>query len=368
MLRKLVKYFMLIISIFVAAIFALCRFVPAVNPYDESIFALLGLATPILALINAGFAIFWLISRKYYFILIPLLAFVLSWRVYSVAYGGKINQVQDFKHDSNRFSVMSYNVRLLDLYNWSGKKETRRNILSYIKQKNPTVLCLQEFYTGNDSIGINNIKAIQDSCDYAYFADCNVNVNKRGKWGNIIFSHEPILSNINHDVDVIGNNMLQETTLKLHDDTITLFNIHLKSNKFSKDETILMSSGELPEFDDKVLHDSKSIYKKLTYSTINRGLEADLVGNIIEQKRNPTVVCGDLNDMPSSYVYFKMRNNLSDAFLTKGFGLGATYLGNVPFLRIDYIFFSNQLQLRGFVQDDIRYSDHKPLLANFELL
>jgi endonuclease/exonuclease/phosphatase family metal-dependent hydrolase len=368
LVRKFVKYSLLFTSCCFAIVFALCCFVPSINPYKESYFGILGLLTPILALINFLFFIFWLLTRKYYFALLPMAAFVISWRVFSVSVAANFFQHQKFAIDSSRFNVMTYNVRLLDLYKWSGKKDTRKNMLNFLKEKNPTVLCLQEFYSGNDSIGINNIQAIKDSCHYEYYADCNVNVNKRGKWGNIIFSHAPILNTTNHDVDVIGNNMLQETSLLINKDTLTVFNFHLKSNKFSKAETAFLSKKEIPEFDEKTISDSKAIYKKLEYSTINRGLEADLVGNIIENKTNPSIVCGDLNDIPCSYAYFKMRNKLQDAFLTKSNGLGATYNGTFPVLRIDYIFYSSSIQVNGYETFDIDYSDHFPVMANFNIL
>jgi endonuclease/exonuclease/phosphatase family metal-dependent hydrolase len=368
LIRKGLKYILLLTCIAFASLLALCRFIPSVNPYSESIFGFLGYATPALASINFCFILCWLFAKKFQFMLIPILAFAMSWKVLSVAIGGNFFQHQDFKKDSTRFSIMTYNVRLLDLYKWSGKQETRSLMLEFFKQKNPTILCLQEFYTGNDSVGLNNIKAIKDGCHYEYYADCNVNINKRGKWGNIVFSHAPILKNTNHDVDVVGNNMLQETTLLLHHDTINLFNIHLKSNKFSKDESSLLSKKQIPSFDEKTIEDSKSIYKKLEYSTINRGLEADLVSNIIENSSHPSIVCGDLNDVPSSYVYFKMRNKMQDAFLDKSYGLGATYNGTFPVLRIDYIFYSNTFHLYGYENIEKDFSDHFPLMANFRVL
>ncbi|MBP6624228.1 MAG: endonuclease/exonuclease/phosphatase family protein [Chitinophagaceae bacterium] len=366
-MKKFFKYFLLLTCILAAILFASCRLIPSINPYEQSFIGILGLLTPVLLVVNVLFFIFWLVMKKFWYALIPLVAFVFCWNVFSVMVGGHLFNQGNTSESTKQFSLMSYNVRLLDLYNWSGKKTTRNEILSFFKEQNPTVLCLQEFYSGNDTAGVNNIQAIVDSCNYEYYAECNVNVNKRGKWGSIIFSHLPIVQSENHDVDVAGNNMLQQANLLFQKDTVSIFNLHLKSNRFSISESALVSKKELPEFDDKTFEESKSIYNKLEHSTINRGLEADLVTNIIQQNSHPSIICGDLNDIPSSYVYFKIRGDKKDAFLEKGFGLGATYNQTIPLLRIDYLFYSNQLRLHEFENLHVTYSDHYPLLANFSL-
>jgi endonuclease/exonuclease/phosphatase family metal-dependent hydrolase len=350
--------------LFAAAMMA-CNLIPSVNPYEQSFVGILGFIAPVLCIINIGFIFFWLFSRKFLFILIPAFALFFSWKVFSVLVGGHFLEKQDTQKASNRFSVMTYNVRLLDLYHWSGKKETRQNLIQFIKEKNPSVLCLQEFYTGNDSVGYDNIGEISDSCDYEYHAVCNLNINKRGKWGSVIFSHLPIVEATNHDIDVHGSNMLQQANISLAGDTFSIFNIHLKSNKFSSNETDLVDKKVMPTLDDEVISQSKSIYAKLKKSSINRGLEADLVSNIISKNNYPSILCGDLNDIPSSYVYFKMRGKLHDSFLDKSYGLGATHAGSIPVLRIDYLFFNPQIHLYGFEKFDVTYSDHYPLMAYF---
>ena len=65
----------------------------------------------------------------------------------------------------------------------------------------------------------------------------------------------------------------------------------------------------------KTKSETKSIYSKLEKSSINRGLESSLVSRVIKSNKYPSIVCGDLNDIASSYVYFKIRGNKKDAFL-----------------------------------------------------
>jgi endonuclease/exonuclease/phosphatase family metal-dependent hydrolase len=366
-LRKFLKYSFLIGCIVNALLLSICRVIPNINPFEQSIIGILSFLTPVFAVINFAFILFWIFTKKFWFVSIPLVAFFLSWGVVSVTVGGHFWPSNELKQNDSSFTLMSYNVRLLDLYNWSGDKSTRKKMLDFIKEKKSSVLCLQEFYSGNDSVGIDNIKAISDSCNYPYYAECAINENKRGKWGSIIFSKLPIVKSINHDIDVAGSNLLQEVQLKFKNDTFSIFNVHLKSNKFSSQETDLVANGSSNSWDEKTKQETKSIYSKLEKSSINRGLESSLVSRIIKKNKYPSIVCGDLNEIASSYVYFKIRGNKKDAFLEKGLGFGATYNKFIPLLRIDYLFHDEKINLLGFEKLIVPYSDHYPLFANFSM-
>ena len=363
-MRTFLKYSMLLINLVFAGLLIATKLIPWLNPYEYNFLGLLGLFTPLFVAINLFFIFFWLFSRKFFYLIIPVVSIIFSWNVYSVCFGLHPSAVQTFEHTKNSFTVMSYNVRLLDLYHWNEDKQTRHRMISFLKKKNPSVLCLQEFYTGNSPKALDNIKAIQDACGYEYVSECNMHESKRGKWGNIIFSHLPLIAGSNIEIDVQGNNLLQKTDVVLDQDTFTVFNLHLKSNRFTKREADLVNKDELPSFNDSTLEQSKSIFQKLQDNSINRGLEADIIATVIGQNERPVVLCCDLNDIPCSFVYFKIKDSLQDAFLEKGFGFGKTYRNMIPLLRIDYIFHDKQLNLLGFEKPDVPFSDHEPILAH----
>ncbi len=367
-MRKFLKYSLLLVNIFFAILLASAKLVTFSNPYEYTFLGLLGLFTPVFVLINVVFIFIWLFSKKFLYILLPLSVIWFTWNVFSVCFATNVKAVQDFSKSEERFTVMSYNVRLLDLYHWNDDKDTRKKIIRFLKEKNPTVLCLQEFYSNNDSAGVNNIRAIRYSCKYEYVAECNMHVTKRGKWGSIIFSHLPIVNTKNYEIDVQGNNLLQKADIVFQTDTFTVFNVHLKSNRLSKKEADFVNKDQLPAFTDSTLEQSKSIFLKLQDNAVNRGLEADIIASVMAQNDKPVILCGDLNDIPSSYVYFKIKDTLKDAFLEKGFGIGKTYRNAMPVLRIDYIFHDEKIAIHGFDKPDVSYSDHEPLMANFSIL
>ena len=54
-----------------------------------------------------------------------------------------------------------------------------------------------------------------------------------------------------------------------------------------------------------------------------------------------------------------------DSFLEVGKGFGATYSSLWPMLRIDYILYPKTLEARWYARDDVKYSDHYPILSSF---
>jgi endonuclease/exonuclease/phosphatase family metal-dependent hydrolase len=82
---------------------------------------------------------------------------------------------------------------------------------------------------------------------------------------------------------------------------------------------------------------------------------------------HPFIFCADLNDIPNSYSYATVRAGMQDAFLEKGSGIGRTFLGLSPTLRIDYVFADDRFEVRQFTRRKERYSDHFMLVADLAL-
>ena len=58
---------------------------------------------------------------------------------------------------------------------------------------------------------------------------------------------------------------------------------------------------------------------------------------------------------------------MQDAFLKKGTGIGRTFTGLSPTLRIDYIFADHNFSIKQFKRVTKKYSDHFMLVADVEL-
>jgi endonuclease/exonuclease/phosphatase family metal-dependent hydrolase len=199
----------------------------------------------------------------------------------------------------------------------------------------------------------------------------NINFQtKRGFFGDIIFSKFPIIHAVSMPLDtgLLTHKFQYADVVIRPTDTIRIFNLHLQSVKFNETDYKLIDEGSNNNASQENLQKGKVIIKKLTVSFAKRSAQANAIDAEIKKSLYPTLVCGDFNDLPSSYTYFKVRGNLQDAFLNKGFGLGRTYTGISPLLRIDYILYQGQyLNLLGMHRDKVYYSDHFPQMAWFKM-
>lgn len=98
-----------------------------------------------------------------------------------------------------------------------------------------------------------------------------------------------------------------------------------------------------------------------------RAIQSELVKKQINASAYPAIITGDFNDVPSSYTYQQIATGWKDAFLEKGFGVGDTYLGISPTLRIDYIFANSRWDIKAWEQIDENLSDHHMIMADLLL-
>ena len=78
----------------------------------------------------------------------------------------------------------------------------------------------------------------------------------------------------------------------------------------------------------------------------------------------PVVYCGDINTTPCSYNYRILKDNLQDAFLAKGFGLGATFYKILPTLRIDVFLADPVFKINQCTVVQRKLSDHYPIVTD----
>jgi endonuclease/exonuclease/phosphatase family metal-dependent hydrolase len=93
-------------------------------------------------------------------------------------------------------------------------------------------------------------------------------------------------------------------------------------------------------------------------------MQADIIDQVRNNSPYPVVLTGDLNDVPNSYTYFKVRGSFKDAFLEKGYGIGRTFRSLSPTLRIDYIFTDPRFSVVQFKREKKDYSDHYMIVTD----
>ena len=58
---------------------------------------------------------------------------------------------------------------------------------------------------------------------------------------------------------------------------------------------------------------------------------------------------------------------LNDAFITASKGIGKTYCGSLPLLRIDYFWYNDQIDIIDYNRIKQTTSDHYPLIISFNI-
>ena len=147
--------------------------------------------------------------------------------------------------------------------------------------------------------------------------------------------------------------------------TIRIINVHLQSNKVSTQTEELVSSPDLAE--KETWKGMKSVISKIKRATAMRTTQAIEVQKFIAASPHPTIVVGDFNDTPLSYTYKQMSENMNDAFIEKGNGIGITYAGDIPGLRIDYLLGSEGVNFASYKRPTVDFSDHYPIQCHFTI-
>jgi len=93
-----------------------------------------------------------------------------------------------------------------------------------------------------------------------------------------------------------------------------------------------------------------------------RAQQAEELRQAVEQSPYPVILGGDFNDVPSSYTYNRILTpRLQDAWSVRGTGLGTTFTGPLPGLRIDFLLVDTSLTVLDIERLPPLWSDHRPL-------
>ncbi|MBN1598604.1 MAG: endonuclease/exonuclease/phosphatase family protein [Bacteroidales bacterium] len=325
--------------------------------------AFFGLAYSVLLIINVGFAIFWLWRRRFIAIvsLLPILM--------GIGYVGRYIQLKPIRHkvgSDNSIKLLTYNVRLFNLYGWEKGVGVSDSILNYVKRQKADVVCFQEFLTIYDHY--KRSEAYIDS-SLAEYPDKHIHYNfkshRTSEYGIATFSKYPIIRRVSIKFKDSYNICIYSDIAVSHD-TIRVFNVHLQSIKLRKNNYNFVDSL-IFRFNAKRINEVKDISGRLKQAYIKRAKQVDELNYHIKQSPYPVIVCGDFNDTPVSYTYQKIRGNMTDAFMSSGKWIGNTYRGNFPSFRIDFIFHSKELNTIDYNSDHINLSDHYPINCTVDL-
>lgn len=270
----------------------------------------------------------------------------------------QINIFEDEVPKEN-LKVMSYNLRLFNLYDWRNNIQTRNQIFQFLKKESPDIACFQEFYHQKNSITFPTKDTILQLMPWKYYQEKYTHEMKNEQFfGVATFSKYPIINKgeipfINDD-----NNFCIYSDMVWNNDTIRVFNAHIGSIRFKKEDYEFFGDENKIHPEDE---GGRKIITRLKKAFQNRAQQIQAIEEEVQKSPYNVILCLDMNDSPMSFAYQTMQNNLKDAFTESGQGSGATYIGKIPSFRIDYIFHSPELKSGGFITHQEELSDHRAI-------
>ena len=361
-IKKIIHYFIFSLNTLVVAGLFFSYFTSYVPPTITTFFSFFGLSYPLLLIGNIAFIAYWIVRRKrkvYVSIIVILL--------------GSFHFFQFFQFPSNQktteeeksIKIMSYNVRLFDLYDWTKIKGVKSKIIELINNEKPDVICFQEYYLKGNSSKLK--KALSANYSYENFTSKKVKKGVSTGVGTAIFSKYKIIKTGNVIFKNDKANHAIFVDLIKDSDTIRIYNAHLGSIRFDNDDYNFLKSDK-SKISEADIIPFKKVIKRLQKGFRDRETQVETLLTHIQESPHPTIVATDMNDTPISYSYNQFNKNLDDTFTEKGSWTGSTYIGAMPFLRIDYLWHNSQIEAIDFNTIDEELSDHRPIVGIFRIL
>lgn len=366
-IRRVTKKILILANVLSGLLFLGGAHAADLNPEEFWLLSLLPLALPYLLLALIIFFVFWIFIKPLWS-LISVIFIVFGFHavqhIIPLRLGSSFQMVQA----PGTIRVMSWNVELLNINNREKRPDGKAHMLQLINRYNPDIACLQEVVAGEDTNAINYLPDILEQLqfkDYFYAYNLRNDFDSHHHFGILILSKYPIVkkqSMINTPDDY--NSTFQFTDVLIGSDTVRVFNVHLQSLKFSEENMEYIDEGKVHT---DVPAESKSVLAKLKTGVLKRAVQARFVKDEMNHTPYPIILCGDFNDVPASYAYATIGENMQNAFVEKGSGISRTYSGISPTLRIDNIFVDSNFRVMQFKRIRKPISDHFPIIADIRL-
>ena len=327
-----------------------------VNPATVWIISLAGLLYVPLSIVNLILLI-WAMKRLSKSFIIPLLALLPSF-----FFAGRYVRVDTEEERCERreaervpMKVISYNVGRFALHDAKAGIDSREEcadaVFDFLKSQDADIICLQEFHAPD----AHRVKAYIDEHMKGYNAEYYMFPTNDGAFGNVTLSRMPVAGKGKIKFDG-STNLAIYTDYEYAGHDFRVYNCHFESYNVSMSGVM----RALVQRDSTVISDTGD---KMKRSIKRRPIQVDKVFSHIEQCPLETFVCGDFNDNPMSYTYYRMTRDRKDTFVEAGNGFGATFAALWPMLRIDYILCPDSYVPITHETPRQSLSDHYPVVA-----
>lgn len=337
---------------------------PKCDPDKFWIIAFFGLSYPFILLATILITLFWLF-RKRWIALLPIAYIALGWGILNKNFGLHKSDGALLPKTENSIRIMSYNVHNFKRYGAKNDISTKHDILTIIRDQQPDIIGLQEFYTRPN--GQYDMKdSLTKIIGHRHYFFVPIIFNDSESIGIALFSKFPIIDKgFIHIADKGSENSCIYIDIKKGMKVFRVYSVHLQSIGFEGEDYkyIKNISNQLTTN----ISPAKRLGGKLKTAFIKRSRQVKLIKKHADNCPYPYIISGDFNDTPASFAVNEIGRGLKNAFEQKGIGLGKTYNGSFPNYQIDYIFTSPEFNILNYQIIEKKLSDHYPIWSDLEL-
>lgn len=325
-----------------------CYLAPYVSPATFWPLAFFGLLYPWLLLLHLVFIITWLSMRRYQFLL-SLACLLVGWTHLTGFVGLSWPRSVDITERTLR--VKSFNAYSFRQQDGSRKRHDTSQLSEVFPVEDVDIVCFQEY------------PAIKNRNPFTTYFQQHTPlkyVHNTPGGALAIFSRFPIQNGQTHHF-VKQFNGYQYADIQVEKQTFRVFNLHLQSNGVSGMAHEVATEGNLKARETWL--NIRGMAARFKRSATKRAEQAERIAQIVAESPHPVIVAGDFNAVPQSYPYQVLSAGLQDAFRQAGTGLGVTYGGLIPALRIDYVLCDQRLDVVDCEVQKEGLSDHYSVKA-----
>lgn len=357
--RFILRWLSYILTAVTTLLYIGSAFSPYIPPRLLSPVALLGLFFPLVFIGQLLVWSYWLVRRRWRIFIGLSLIFVFSWESissYMPLHRGLSRQLEEYQ--GPRLKVLSYNVCGFGFEHHGSQRPNK--VLLYLKSSEADLICLQEASLAQDKdwgVTMGQVKAYLGK-KYPYISLIPA---QDGGSGLMLLSRYPIKEAERIPMPSRTNGAAH-FKINIGGQETHIINVHLESFRLSQalgqEYMNLVAKGKAFELQD-------ALRSKLTPIFRHHERQAKIVKRYADSLQTERlIICGDFNDTPVSYAHEKLEQNMTDAFIKAGNGLGYSFVSRTFLVRIDHILLGKAFTpYYTKVDAGVKGSDHYPIFT-----
>lgn len=358
-MKKILKTILLILNAVALLLMLGSTLAGSVSPSKFIGFSLLSYGYLYFVLLNVAFVIIWLIlSSKWFLLSVAGILVRMSFIPLYFQVGGTDKVEYQDGVETQLLKVMTFNThrfRGVDLLQWDVNDSNMLEFIKFVEEENPDVLAMQEYIGRGDSVKLTTRLT---EMGYSYKTSGYENGSITGE---VLFSKLPIL-----DVNRVGGIDKFYADLKWGEDTVRVYCLHFESYHLDESDQKQMLDIKHGNVDSTT---GRGTLRKFRETILAHEVEWSTLLPYFENRDRLTVVTGDFNDTPASYLYQQCRKFYMDSYCEAGQGFSTTYLGDFthnaafPAFRIDMVLHTSDMQAVAYRRIKSEISDHYPIVV-----